>query len=92
MQAIASMSPSIGTAAACDALGMSRATVYRARQPAKSLVARRASPRALTPTERQAVLDMLHTDRFVDQAPAPVHAALLDEASISARRADVLPS
>jgi putative transposase len=79
MQAIASVSTTIGTAAACDALGMSRATVYRARQPAKPWVARPPSPRALTPTERQAVLDMLHTERFVDQAPAQVHAALLDE-------------
>jgi putative transposase len=35
-------------------------------------------PRALEPIERQTVLDLLHT-RFVDQAPAQVHAALLDE-------------
>ncbi len=79
MQAVDSVSTTIGTAAACDALGMSRATVYRHRQPAKPVVARTAPPRALTPTERQVVLDLLHTDRFVDQAPAQVHAALLDD-------------
>ena len=35
-------------------------------------------PRALDPVERQGILDLLHT-RFVDQAPAQVHATLLDE-------------
>ena len=37
-----------------------------------------APPRALDPVERQSVLDLLHT-RFIDQAPAQVHATLLDE-------------
>jgi putative transposase len=35
-------------------------------------------PRALDRVERQQVLDLLHV-RFVDQAPAQVHATLLDE-------------
>ena len=30
-------------------------------------------------TERQAVLDVLHSERFVDQSPAEVHATLLEE-------------
>ena len=79
MQAIETASPTLGTAAACDALGISRATVYRRRQPTRSPVARPAPPRALNPVEREAVLEMLHSDRFLDQAPAQVHAALLDE-------------
>ena len=79
MQAIETVSGTIGTAAACDALGVSRAAVYRSRQPAKPAVVRPAPPRALTPSERQVVLDTLHTARFVDQAPAEVHAALLDD-------------
>ena len=79
MQAIETASATIGTAAACDALGVSRAAVYRHRQPTKPGVARPAPPRALTPNERQGVLDIFHTERFVDQAPAEVHAALLDE-------------
>jgi len=33
----------------------------------------------LSEAERQAVLDLLHGDRFVDQAPAQVAAALLDQ-------------
>ena len=34
---------------------------------------------ALGPTERQAVLDVLHSPRFVDQSPTEVHATLLEE-------------
>jgi putative transposase len=79
MEAIDAVRGTIGTVAACDALGLSRATVYRARQPAPPRVVRPAPPRALTPSERRAVLDLLHTERFVDQAPAQVHAALLDD-------------
>ena len=40
---------------------------------------RAPSPRALGPTERQAVLDVLHSPRFVDQSPTEVHATLLEE-------------
>ena len=29
--------------------------------------------------ERQAILDMLHRERFLDQSPAEVHATLLEE-------------
>jgi putative transposase len=37
------------------------------------------SPRALQPGEKQAVLDILHSERFVDKAPHEVYASLLDE-------------
>jgi putative transposase len=39
---------------------------------------RSAPPGALDPIERQGILDLLHT-RFIDQAPAQIHATLLDE-------------
>jgi len=39
----------------------------------------RTQPRALSPTERQGILDVLHSERFVDLAPAEVWATLLDE-------------
>ena len=77
MQAIETASLTMGTAAACDALGVAPATVYRQRQPAAPVAARPAPPRALAPSERQGVLDMLHSERFLDQAPAQVHATLL---------------
>ena len=40
---------------------------------------RAPSPRALAAGERQAILDTLHSERFVDQSPAEVHATLLEE-------------
>ena len=39
----------------------------------------RPQPRALGPAEQAAVLAELHSERFVDQAPATVYATLLDE-------------
>ena len=39
----------------------------------------RAQPRALCPAERRAILDMLHSERFADTAPAEAWAILLDE-------------
>jgi putative transposase len=39
----------------------------------------RRQPRALDDAERREVLDLLHSPRFVDKAPAAVYAALLDE-------------
>jgi putative transposase len=68
----------LGIAPTCDALGVSRATFYRRRQP-RSVEPRPASHRALSRTERRAVLDTLNSPRFVDQAPPEVYGTLLDE-------------
>lgn len=69
------------TAALCHSVGLARATLYRRRQPARATtpIPRAASARALVPAERQAVLDVLHSARFLDQSPAEVHATLLEE-------------
>lgn len=71
---------------ACDVLGVSRATFYRRRRddaeprPVDEVEpVRRRSHRALSDEERQEVLDTLHSERFVDMAPAEVAATLLDE-------------
>ena len=84
MQAAVALPPASGLmTGACAALGLARASVYRARArllrapPAKS--ARLAPPRSLGPEERSIVLDVLRTPRFVDQAPAEIYATLLDE-------------
>jgi len=68
-------------APACRALGLPRATAYRRRRPSTPRMRReRPSPaRALAPAERQAVLDVLHSERFCDQSPVEVHATLLEE-------------
>jgi putative transposase len=71
--------PQVSIVQACAALGISRATLYRQTQPAKpvSVPVRGPSPRRLGDLERQAVLDMLHSEEFVDQPPAEVYATLL---------------
>ena len=78
MVAVHDATPTLGAAPACRVLGLSRASLYRGRRPAGVARPRPAPPRALTVGERQGVLDLLHT-RFIDQAPAQVHATLLDE-------------
>ena len=78
MIAVDDATAEMGAAPACRALGLSRATLYRGRRPAVVARPRPAPPRALELVERQGVLDLLHT-RFIDQAPAQVHATLLDE-------------
>jgi len=82
MTAAAQLAPTVGTSVACLALGTSRAGYYRRRQAPRPFTTpkpRRPSPRALSGAERRGVLDVLNSPRFVDQAPAQVHAALLDE-------------
>ncbi|MGH9316585.1 MAG: IS3 family transposase [Thermoanaerobaculia bacterium] len=68
----------VGVAPACEVLSVCRATLYRRRQPRRESSPRPRSPRALAPAERQAVLDSLHAERFVDKAPAQIWAELLD--------------
>jgi putative transposase len=84
MQAVIALTAKSGlTASACAALGLARASVYRARrrrlQPPSSSSARPPPPRALEPEERSRVLDLLRTPRFVDLAPAEIYATLLDQ-------------
>ena len=81
-EAVAELSPVVGTAAACRTLGVSRATLYRDRQPRPPLrvLAPRPRPaRALSDGEQRALLEVLHSPRFVDAAPEQVYATLLDE-------------
>lgn len=66
--------------AACDALDVSRASLYRARRPrsASQNVRRRAPiPRRLDEAERQRLLDTMHLPEFADQPPTEVYASLL---------------
>ena len=67
--------------AACEALGLPRATHYRRQKKAarRPSAAARRQPRALSAEERGQVLAVLHEDRFVDLPPAEVYATLLDE-------------
>ncbi len=64
---------------ACDALTVSRATLYRRRRPPSKTVSRVPSPRALTEKERNHVRQELYSERFIDRSPYQVYATLLDE-------------
>ena len=84
MDAVAATAPEAGViAAACAAVGLSRATFHRRRAATKRPPAptrpRPKPARTLAAAERQEVLDLLRGERFVDQAPAEVYATLLDE-------------
>jgi transposase InsO family protein len=71
--------PAVSVVSACVALGLSRATLYRATtvQAVPSWPERPPSPRRLTDAERAAVVAVMHSPEFVDQPPAEVYATLL---------------
>lgn len=69
----------IGLKSACEALNVPRSRIYRQRQ-AKAEPAPRPIPlHALSNGEKASVRELLNSERFMDQAPRQVYAALLDE-------------
>jgi len=78
MELVAQGQSQLGVASACGALGVARSSYYRWRNPTPR-PARVPSHRALSEDEREAVLELLNEERFADQAPGQVFAALLDE-------------
>ena len=84
IQAVEILAPTLGIVAACEAVGLPRGSFYWAQQPVEPVAPspapeRPPSPRALTPTEKAAVREVLNSERFQDQAPREVYATLLDE-------------
>jgi putative transposase len=80
MDAAEDLARVVGAAPACEALTINRASLYRRRRRSTAVPRRHPTPaRALSPVERQTVRDVLHSERFVDKAPAQVVATLLDE-------------
>lgn len=81
MELLQQREPGLPLAVACAAVGFPRSTVYRRLRPkpARAPRPRPSPPRRLGEAERAAILDVLHSERFVDQPPAEVYAALLDE-------------
>jgi putative transposase len=75
------LAATVGMGRAADAFGVPRASLYRVRRPRPVTTPgpRPAPPRALTTAERQGVLAVLHSERFVDLAPKAVYATLLDD-------------
>ena len=87
MNAVDEACGTLGVATACAAVGLARATWYRARDRTSRETRacdeqsriRVASPRALSEAERGRVLDLVNSERFADLAVPQVHATLLDE-------------
>jgi len=82
MEAVEQLVSQVSVRASYEAFGVSRGTLYRerARRTAPTKTKRRPSPpRTLSREEKNTVLDILHSERFMDKAPHEVYATLLDE-------------
>jgi putative transposase len=84
--AIDQLVPVVGVRAACEAVGAPQASWYRRHRqspaparPAPIPHRDRPQPRALSEQEQKEILEILHSDRFVDVSPTEVWAVLLDE-------------
>lgn len=71
--------PCVPISTACKALGLSRATLYRATQPTPPprMVERGPSARRLSEAERASIREVFHNPEFVDQPVPEVYSALL---------------
>jgi putative transposase len=79
MSAAETLAQEVGTAPACLALGVSRATLYRCRSEPTPVKVRPKPQRSLSENEQQQVLTLLHCERFMDCSVAEIYATLLDE-------------
>jgi transposase InsO family protein len=84
MNSVLSLSHDVGKRPACEALQVPRATFYRhqnanSNPSQQSIAVRPQSPQALDAEERQAVIEILHSERFLDDTPYQIYATLLDE-------------
>jgi len=77
MQTAAELVDDVGVKPIIEALGLSRSTYYRQRKAPSPPSARPTPARAMSPSERAQVLEVLHDPEFVDASPAEVHASLL---------------
>lgn len=83
MSAVEHLASPVPIKSLCSALTVARASYYRdcnrSRFPSGEPKHRPSPPRALSLQDRQAVLELLRSDRFMDKAPPQVYATLLDE-------------
>ena len=83
METVDMLAAQVGTKPACEDLGISRASYYRRRSagaaPEQPSPVRPSPTRALSSEEKREVLDLMHSQRFMDQAPREIYATLLDE-------------
>ena len=77
----ANLDTAISIDALCSALAIPRATYYRhldridqsQKVDLKIIVPKKLSENALSKQERQTVLDILHSERFIDKTPYEVY-------------------
>lgn len=90
MAAVDELSPLLGLKMACQALGVPRASYYRAlstrqarpvdlSEQTEADKPSKRSPRALTEAERDHILALVNAERFADCSPREIYATLLDE-------------
>ena len=81
MAAARRLAPAIGARPACRQMNIAPATFYRRRYGPRHGPRPKPTPhpRALSDGERADVLEVCHSSRFVDSAPASIVATLLDE-------------
>ena len=81
MKAIQKLAQEVKVRTACQAFDFPRSSFYRWLKPSPAVPQDRpAPPLALSAEERQGVLAVLNSTRFLDQAPREIYATLLDEA------------
>lgn len=88
MNVLAQLPADLSVRAACEALGLSRSTLYRTRANVGVELGSVASsggrpmpspPRRLDDAERAAVIALLHSEEFADQPPREIVASLLSQ-------------
>lgn len=81
MQGVETLALQVGVQNACEALAVSRSSLYAMRRPKPARAARPSlpPPNALSPTEKAGVLAELNSERFADQTPYEIYPQLLDE-------------
>lgn len=80
MEAAKQLAQIVGVKEACEALNVPRSSYYyEPKQSPPQSVLERTSSRAYTPEERDDILGMLVSHRFMDLPPRAVYARLLDE-------------
>ncbi len=83
MKTVEQLAPTVGLMRACAALDVSKATFYRRRDRQMATACepppRPQPPLKLNTQERQAVVELMHSERFVDASPHTIYATLLDE-------------
>lgn len=84
IEAFDTLRSGLAVSVACQALGVPRASIYRARQRRRRIVVRAAAarprpPLSLSDSERERVLAVLNSERFADMAPPAIYATLLEE-------------